>query len=210
MTISFPLALPATRAPARIDFRAETQTGSSESPFSFSQQIYEWPADRWLASLAWGTMGRADADDVEGFILALRGHVGSFLLGDPLRTAVLGTWLGQSPLVNGASQTGFTLAIDALTPTTTTGAKGDYFQLGSGATSRLYRLTQGFTANGSGQATVDFWPRLRETPADNAPLTIASAKGLFMLNTNVRGWTTNPGSNDSGISIDCIEDLRGL
>lgn len=210
MTISYPLALPTTRAPTRIDFRMENQTGESESPFSFTPQTFVWPADRWLASLAWGTMGRSDADDVEGFIAALRGREGSFLLGDPMRAAVLGTWLGQSPLVNGGSQTGYTLAIDGLTPTTTTGAKGDYFQLGSGATSRLYRLTQGFTANGSGQATLDFWPRLRETPADNAALTLVSAKGLFKLNTNVRGWTSNPGPNDSGISIDCIEDLRGL
>jgi len=209
MAISFPLSMPTTRQPARIDFRAETQAGSSESPFSFSPQTYIWPAERWLANLAWGMMGRADADDVEGFILALNGREGSFLLGDPFRTAVLGTWLSQSPLVNGAGQAGKTLAIDGLTPTTTTGAKGDYFQLGSGATSRLYRLTQGFTANGSGQATLDFWPRLREVPADNAPLTLASAKGLFMLNTNIRGWTLED-VRDSGISIECIEDLREL
>ncbi len=140
---------------------------------------------------------------------ALRGREGSFLMGDPARAAVLGTWLGQSPLVNGGSQTGYTLAIDGLTPTTTIGAKGDYFQLGSGLTSRLYRLTQGFTANGSGQATLDFWPRLREIPADNAPLTLVAAKGLFKLNTNLRSWTLQD-ALDSGISLDCVEDLRGL
>jgi len=207
MTISFPLALPKT--PSSIVFCGDSQTGESESPFSFSQQTYEWPADRWLATLSWSILNRVNADDVEGFILSLRGRVGSFLMGDPLRTSARGTWLGQSPLVNGASQTGFTLAIDGLTPTTTTGIKGDYFQLGTGATSRLYRLTAPFTANGSGQATLDFWPRLREIPADNAALTLSSARGLFKLNTNRRSWTIQD-DLDSDISIDCIEDLRGL
>lgn len=210
MTISFPLAMPTTRAPARIDFRAETQVGSVESPFSFVPQTYVWAAERWLATLTWGQMGQADADDVEaGLLLALNGREGSFLLGDPLRITPRGTWAGQSPLVNLGSQTGKTLNIDGLTPTTTTGKKGDFFQLGSGATSRLYRLTADFTANGSGQATLDFWPSLRVSPADNAALTLSSAKGLFMLNQNVRGWTLED-VRDSGISIECIEDLRGL
>jgi hypothetical protein len=209
VAISFPLDLPATRAPARIDWRREANVGSSESPFSFSPQTYVWSAERWLAMLTWGTMGQADADDVEAFLLALNGREGSFLLGDFLRTAPRGTWAGQSPLVNGASQVGRTLAIDGLTPTTTTGKAGDWFQLGSGATSRLYRLTAPFTANGSGQATLDFWPGLRGSPADNAPLTLASTRGLFMLASNVSGWTQED-VRESGISLDCVEDLRGL
>jgi hypothetical protein len=209
MTISFPLSLPSTRAPMHIDWRRQANVGAAQSPFSLTQQTYVWPADCWLAGLAWGTMGVADANDVEAFLLALNGMEGSFLLGDPLRTAPLGTWAGQSPLVNGASQTGKTLAIDGMTPTTTTGKAGDWFQLGSGSTSRLYRLTAPFTANGSGQATLDFWPNLRVSPADNAALTLASAKGLFMLAGNVAGWSQED-VRDFGISLECVEDLRGL
>jgi len=209
MTISFPLAMPTTRQPARIDWRREVNSGTVISPFSFSPQTFMWGSDRWLVTLSWGQMGRADADDVEGFLLALNGQEGSFLLGDPLRTAVLGTWLGSSPLVNGAGTlSAKTLAIDGM-GAGATGAKGDPFQLGSGSTSRLYRLTQGFTANGSGQANIDFWPGLRIAPADNAPLTIASAKGLFMLAGNVDGWSQED-VKDSGISLQCVEDLRGL
>lgn len=193
----------------RIDFAMENLVGESESPFSLVPQDYVWGADRWLATISWAPMGRTDADDAEGFMAAMRGREGSVLIGDPSRSSVLGTWLGQSPLVNGGSQTGYTLLIDGVTPTTTTGAKGDYIQLGSGATQRLYRLTQAFTANGSGQATLDIWPRLRESPADNAPLTLVSAKGLFKLNTNVRRWTLQD-ALESGISLECVEDLRGL
>jgi hypothetical protein len=209
MSISFPLAMPTTRAPMRVDFRAETQAGFSESPFSFSPQTYLWPAERWLGSMEWGVLGRADSDVVAAFYLALNGREGSFLMGDLMRTVPRGTWAGQSPLVNGASQTGKVLNIDGVTPTTTTCLSGDWFQLGTGATSRIYRLTKDATANGSGQVTLDFWPRLRETPADNAALTLASPKGLFMLAGNTRGWT-QADVREFGIALEFVEDLRGL
>lgn len=209
MTIAFPLSMPSTRQPRQIDFRIETFAGKTESPFTGSATVFDWGLDRWLATLMWGEMGQADAAAVEAFLLALRGPVGSFLLGDPLRPAPQGTWAGQSPLVNGASQAGLTLAIDGLTPTTTTGKAGDWFQLGSGASSRLYRLTADFTANVSGQATLDFVPQLRGSPADNAALTLAAAKGLFMLSSNMRGWSLQD-VRDAGIALDAVEDLRGL
>jgi hypothetical protein len=208
MTIAYPLALPSTRQPRQIDFRIETFAGKTESPFSGSATVFDWGLDRWLATLTWGEMGQADAAAVEAFLLALRGPVGSFLLGDPLRPAPAGSWAGQSPLVNGALQAGLTLAIDGLTAGAT-GRAGDWFQLGTGATSRLYRLTADFTANGSGAVTLDFVPQLRGSPADNAALTLAAAKGLFMLSNNVRGWSLAD-VRDSGISLDCVEDLRGL
>lgn len=209
MTISYPLSMPSTRAPAQIQWRRNLKTGSVESPFSFVPQTFVWAgADRWEAMLSWGEMGQADADDVEAFILALRGQEGSFVFGDPLRTVPRGTWAGQSPLVNGASQSGFTLAIDGMTAGST-GKAGDYFQLGSAATSRLHRLTAPFTANGSGQVTLDCWPSLRGSPADNAALTLSSAKGLFMLASSSHGWSQQD-VRDSGIALDCVEDLRGL
>jgi len=211
MTISYPLSLPTTLLPDGIDWHMETVVGSLESPFSLVQQNYVWPgSERWRATLTWGgQMSQVNADDIEVFLLALNGMEGSFLLGDHLRTTPRGTWAGQSPLVKGASQTGKTLLIDGLTPTTTTAIKGDWFQLGSGATSRLHRLTATGTANGSGEITLDFEPSIRTSPSDNAPLTIASPKGLFMRAGNVTGWSQQ-GGLDSGITFDCVEDKRGL
>lgn len=209
MAITYPLSLPVTGKITSMEFRREAQVGMSESPFTLSQQSYVWNATRWLLTISWGPLYNVvDANDIEGFLLALNGREGSFLAGDLTRPLALGTWVGQSPLVAGASQTGKTLAIDGLSAGST-GAKGDFFQLGSGATSRLYRLTQGFTANGSGQATLDFWPGLRTSPGDNDPLTIAAPKGLFMLAENVSGWTLQD-AIDVGISINCVEDLRGI
>jgi hypothetical protein len=210
MAITYPLSLPASGKIIRMDFRREARVGVSESPFTFSSQSYVWAGDRWMLTIEWGPLYLvADANDIEGFLLALNGREGSFLAGDLTRPLALGTWVGQSPLVKGASQTGKTLLVDGLTPTTTTCLKGDFFQLGSGATSRLHRLTQNSTANGAGEATLDFWPQLRASPADNAPLTLAAPKGLFMLAENISGWSLHD-TIDDGISIDCIEDLRGI
>jgi hypothetical protein len=206
--ISFPLTMPAS-VPDDVEFAGESNAGFAESPFTLTRQVYAWPADRWLATLTWTIRGRADADDVESFLLSLRGMEGSFLLGDASRPNVRGSWLGQAPLVKGAGQAGLTLLVDNLTPTTTTVLKGDFFQLSSGATARLHRVMANGTANASGEITLDVFPRLRESPADNAPLTLVSPKGLFMRADNRTRWTLRDG-NDLGLSVECVEDLRAL
>jgi hypothetical protein len=205
VTISYPLAFPTTRAPAHIDFAAEDVIGLSESPFTFEAQKFDWQAGRWAGMLAWGEMNRADADTVISFLNSLRGVLGTFLFWDPFASTQQGTWSGAAPLVNGAGQSGYTLAIDGLGAGATIKAR-DPFQLGSGASSRLYNVQQDATANGSGQVTLDLWPRLRSAPADNAPLTLASPKGLWRLATNKRRWSLAD-VRYSGIDVPIAEDL---
>src|SRR5690606_29710551 len=97
-----------------------------------------------------------------------------------------GTWAG-APVVNGGDQTGLELEIDGLDEGATIKA-GDYFQIGSGSTARLYKVLVDVTADSSGEVTLDIWPRLRESPADNAPLVTSTPKGLFRLASNETSW----------------------
>jgi len=93
------------------------------------------------------------------------------------------------PLVNGADQTGATLAIDGLQASKADVFKaGDYFQIGTGSSARLYMVTADAASNASGEATLDIWPPLRASPADNAALTITNPKGVFRLTGDVNGW----------------------
>jgi hypothetical protein len=39
-------------------------------------------------------------------------------------------------------------------------------------------------SDGSGNATIDIFPRLRESPANNTALDLTSPKGLFRLSEN--------------------------
>jgi len=205
VAITFPLTLPTTIGMAEIQIIAADIVGESESPFTFEQQIFDWQAQRWAGSVSLPSrMDRASAEEWLAFLLALRGKFGTFLMGDPAGATPRGTWAG-TPLVNGASQTGLTLAVDGFS-VGATGKKGDWFQLGSGSSSRLYKLTEDFTANGAGQATLDFWPRLRSSPADNDPLISSAAKGIWRLAANERGWTLRD-ITTYGVSFPCKEAL---
>lgn len=94
-----------------------------------------------------------------------------------------------APLVNGADQTGATLAIDGVQASKTgVFLAGDWFQLGSGSSSRLHMVTADADSNGSGEATLDIWPPLRASPADNVALTITNPKGVFRLTGDANGW----------------------
>jgi len=205
VTISYPLSLPSTRV-ARVSFRARSSAAVSESPFTGEQQVYVHQAEVWSAEIELPGMARADAEAWIGFFLSLNGREGTFLLGDPRNLTPQGTWAGASPLVNGGSQTGKSLAIDGLSAGATVKA-GDWLQLGSGASARLHKVTQDATANGSGQVTLDLWPRLRASPSDNAAVTIASAQGVFRLASNEIGWGLEPGQLYAGFSFQAVEAL---
>jgi hypothetical protein len=91
------------------------------------------------------------------------------------------------------------LNIDGL-PASATGylKAGDYIQLGTGATSRLYKVLEDVNSNGSGQATLNLWPDLRSSPANDATVVVSNAKGLFRLAQNDASWTIG---NDGFYSI---------
>lgn len=206
MAISYPLSFPSTKSPAGIAFRARSAVGLSMSPFSFSQQAYAHQGDMWEADVAAPPMKRADAEVWVAFLLALNGREGTFTMGDPVNTSPRGVGTG-TPLVNGGSQTGKTLVTDGWTVSQTGIMKaGDWFQLGSGSSTRLHKVVQDANSDGAGNATLEIWPRLRSAPADNAPLTVSSPKGLWRLAENVREWSLER-AQIYGIRFSAIEAL---
>jgi hypothetical protein len=177
----------------------------SQSPFSGAQQVYVHPGEWWMLEVELPPMKPADAEEVIGFGLGLNGVEGTFLMAPPKNDGVRGTWTGGSPLVKGSSQTGKTLLIDGLSAGAT-GKRGDWFQLGSGTSTRLHKLTYPFTADGSGNATIECWPGIRSAPADNAALTIASPLGQWRLLEPIE-WDIGL-AQVYGVSFRCIEALE--
>ena len=78
------------------------------------------------------------------------------------------------------------LVVSSLTISGLTGVlkAGDYFSIGSGLTQRLYK---NLTDQGPGGVTLDIFPRLRESPANAAPLTLVNAQGVFALGDGTSG-----------------------
>jgi hypothetical protein len=139
---------------------------------------------------------------------------GSFNAGQFGYSTPQGTWSGQSPTVTNEVgsptelQTGKTLWVRSLTPFSTCKG-GDYFQLGSGSTARLHKLTQDATADSGGFAQLCFTPRLRSSPAHGAAVTLLRPQGLWMLDSNDTGWSIEEAML-YGLSFSAMEDIRGL
>lgn len=122
-------------------------------------------------------------------------------------SAYQGVVASYGPLVNGGSQVGDTLVIDGCSPSVTGFLlPGDYIQLGSSTTTQLYKVLTQVDTDASGNATLDLWPNLRSSPADNSTITVANTKGRFRLKDNVTQWGINEISS-YGITFDCVEAL---
>lgn len=192
MTINYPLSFPvATKVIQNIEMRAVNAVAYARSPFTFSGQAFAYSGQMWTADITLKPMKRADAEQWVAWLISLRGQLGTFLLGDPTGVTARGVATG-TPLVNGASQTGGSLVIDGATTSVTGWLKaGDYIQLGSNGSSTLHKVLADVNSDGTGNVTLDIWPHIRTAPADNATVTVNSAKGLFRLASNEQAWSVN-------------------
>jgi hypothetical protein len=206
MAISYPLSLP-DNGFAEIHLAPLSNTAMTRSVFSLTQQVYEHTGEQWLATLSFRPMSRADAAPWQAVLAALRGPKGTLLLGDPKAASPRGAWAG-TPLVNGANASGSkTLAVKGLTASTTIKA-GDYLQVGSGASTRLYMVLTDAAADGSGLATLDIFPRLREALSDGAAITKTNCKGTFRLASNEdAGWSSDPAG---AVTLDQVRLIEAI
>ena len=209
MAETYPLTFPTQTGVAAVEITATDVVSISESPFTFSQQVVRHAGARWSATIKIPPVKRSDSEYWNSFLLRLRGQFGTFLLGDPNGATPRGSAASAAgtPVVNGASQTGNELNIDGL-PASAAGylRAGDYIQLGSAATARLYKVLEDVNTNASGQASLNLWPDLRSSPADGAAVTVSSAKGVFRLSNNEAVWTINNAGFYS-ISFAAVEAL---
>jgi hypothetical protein len=169
-------------------FRLETNTQRFESPFTRNVQRVLLSGARWAGNFNLPAMNRAQMAEWQAFLLQLEGGVNTFYGFDPDGRTPRGQAAINpgTPLVNGGSQTGSSLVIDGA-PANVTGwlLTGDYFTVNS----ELKMVTSPVNTDGSGNATINFKPALRSSPADNAPLTVQNATCLMTLADDQQtGW----------------------
>lgn len=208
MAVTFPLTIPATGL-ASIVMRARSVVSMSASPYTGEQQVQVYPGQWWEMDVNLPAGRRIQSGLWVPFLLKLNGMEGTFLLGDPDGATPQGSAASApgTPLVRGGGQTGQTLIIDGAPAGAVNYLKaGDYVGLGSLGTTRLHRVLDNASADGSGIVTLSIWPNLRESPADNAAVTVSNCLGLWRLTSNVSEW-----SIDSallyGIEFKAIEAL---
>jgi hypothetical protein len=193
MAFSYPLTISSTWVGFENFVLKQRQvTAMSQSPFTFKQQIIRHPGMAWAASLSIAQVNKELAMPWISFLGKLRGRYGTFLLTPPngaTARGVAGTAPG-TPLVKGAGQIGDTLIFDgAGTSVTNYLRAGDYLQIGTGASSRLYMVMDDESSDGTGTITCQVWPDIVVAPADNAAIVVTSPKGAFRLASDEVAWS---------------------
>lgn len=132
MSIIYPLTSPTGPISRQIKLSAVNAVAFSQSPFTGSQQVQQWPLQMWAAEVSLPSMFRAlpetGAEAWLAFLLSLKGRYGTFLLGDPNGRTPRGS-AGGSPVINGFSQSGSQLITKGWTPSSTVLKAGDYIAI---------------------------------------------------------------------------------
>lgn len=210
MAITYPLVLPTGIVGIRdIVITPSTVVGIDKSPFTLERQVQRFPGQLWKADITLAPMLRPDAEEWISFLLSLEGRLGTFLLGDPNGGTPRGVGTGV-PLVDGVQASGLNILNTKGWTTGITGIlkKGDYFSLGTGTSTRLYKVIYAdVDSDGGGLATLTIWPRLRTPTVDNEPLTINNATSTFALNTNEMPFALDPTLFYTGFNIPAEEAI---
>lgn len=194
MPFAFPAQLPASFKTASLTWVARRATAVNESPFTFHQQRYHHPGERWEVTASIPPLVRADAEDLIAWLLAI--GRGTVWLGDPAYLGKRGAVTGTLTVGSGALANSATLPISGATGTF---ALGDLLQIGG----TLHKVIHVDSA-----ASVQVFPRLRAAHASGTAITYASPKGLFQLADPVTTWDINTGRT-YGLSVAFVEAVGG-
>lgn len=198
MAISYPLNTPTTIGIESIELRAVNAVAVSQSPFTYKQQVISHQGQIWSASVSIPSVRRDLAAEWKAMLVALKGPVGTFLLGDPDYVTPRGTVTGTPTLSGNAG--------DATPNITLTGTllAGDYIQLGTGSAARLHQVLVDRAAGTN--VELEVWPSLRSTYSGETVI-YNSPKGVFRLGNSTTSWSIDNASF-YGISFDAIEALQ--
>lgn len=208
MAISYPLSLPTSIGIAQIELRATNAVAISRSPFTFSTQVHAYTGQSWQADVTLPSIRRDLAEDWVAWLLSLRGQLGTFYLGDPNAVTPRGSARDTDTVFTSAAvSSGSSIAVDSA-PTSITGylKAGDYIQVGTGTARQLFKVLADVDTNSLGEATIDVWPNVRTSIANNSLITVENAKGLFRLSSNEQTYSINEASF-YGISFGAMEAL---
>ena len=193
MAIAYPIDLPANGITS-IEWRALNAVATSQSPFTYKQQVIAHGGQRWEATVNIAPLNKAAAAAWKASLISLKGSVGTMLLGNPVYDVPQGT-------VSACTLSG-DAGVETASVTMTGSLKaGDYIQLGAGSSAKLHQVLVDKTGNGA----LEIWPALRKT-YNNQSVIFNAPKGLFRLSQNMTSWSIDNASI-YGISFDAVEAL---
>lgn len=193
VAITYPLTPPALAGlgPQDLTLQMVNVVGESESPFTLGQQEQQWQGQQFRLEANLPPMTRAQAEPWIAFLGAMFGKVGTFLMGDYSARSPQGVATG-TPLVSGSSNVnginqlftkGWTAGVTGILKA------GDYIQVAApGGPQRLHKNLLDANADGSGLATLQIFPNIRESLVDGATITVVNTVGTFRLQEDTVDW----------------------
>lgn len=204
--LAYPLAFPSVSGVRSISWGVDTVRQVSESPYTLQRQVYRHMGERWRLLVELPAMKREHAAEWESFLLLLDGGYGTFLFGDVFNPFPRGKAFG-TPVVDGnVSSLGKTLRTRGWNANVEGILKaGDKIQLGN----YLHQVLRDANSDGTGSATLDVFPRLREQYTDGISIITANAKGRFQL-ANTNGGVLSQIGIQGSYSLNSFEIVEAL
>jgi len=200
MAITYPISLPTTGI-ASVEWRTVNAVVTSQSPFTYKQQIISHGGQRWEATVNLPPMNRDTAAAWKAALVSLKGSYGTMLLGDPDYPLPRGTLRSTdaSNFATVSATAGNSFLQITMQDQTKTLLAGDYIQVGSDAAARLFQVMEDRTGDGQ----LEVYPNVR---IDYSSETIGTndTKGVFRLSSNVTSWSIDNAAI-YGISFDVVE-----
>ena len=195
-TFSFPSITPTTNT-----FELVANTRTFQSPLTNAVQTSSRKGSLWRASLQFSNLKGDDRQEMQAFLVKLKGQQHRFTLHDHSYTR-RGAG-GGTLLIKGASQSGTTLACDGATASVNNYLRaGDYISFNN----ELHMVVADANSDASGNVTLSIAPPIRKTPSDNAVVDYsAPVSGVFML-AGPASWDTQVDITSS-FNIEAVEDV---
>ena len=158
------ITYPSTPKPSGMSWRLVMPSQTNVSDWTGRRQTISSGRGWWECQITLPPIvGTTNVNAWRSFIAKARGRANDFQIPvDPIAQSASTT----TPLVNGAGQTGRTLATDGWPVSTTVLVAGQYVTINN----QLLQLTENVTSNGSGVATLTFEPPIRTPSSDNAAI----------------------------------------
>lgn len=234
MTITYPLLFPETIGLVDSNLKIRSNVSMNQSPFSFAQQVYRWQGERWELEFSLPLMKRAVAEQYKSFLASLNGKLGTFLMyipssrenlgnyndaskqlqcinGDHLQTiSGLQIWtsIGEPHCLLGtAGQKNLKIG-GVVASTNNILLAGDYFNIGTGASTRLYKILKNVNSDSNGEATLDIFPALRRDIVFSELIELQNPKVLLRLDSNVSEFKSDY-NNLFSLYFSAIEAVNG-
>jgi len=209
MAYSYPLTVPNHNF-ASMSMRMVRKIGSSISPFTYKQQVFEHPGVRWEAEVTLPPLTYNEARDWEAFFAELRGTVGTFKMYNPLNSEPRGT-ANDATLLN----TGTTIPeagnhFIVLTQNnlgSSTLKKGDYMSIkynNDADRPHLHMVVEDATITNGSDTTVYIQPPLRAGGTAGSFVDVTNPDGIWRLATPNIDWSINEASL-YGFTFACVE-----